>query len=341
MESRCPLILLLGVRRVGKTSLLKVALKESGQPHIYLDLRVLEEEGFSKAVLYRLLSDELSRLNSTWAKLREFLRRVRGVEVSGIRIELDWGRGGVMLSSLLDALNEWVEKEREASYLTIALDEAQLLRNMMGGKGRIDFRSLLAYGYDNLPNLKFLLTGSEIGLLMDFIGAEDPASPLYGRYREEITLERFDDEAAIKFLKAGFREHGIEAEGDTLIKVVKSLDGIVGWLTYYGYRAIREGRLDGNILNAVLEEAKLLASKELDKIIQRSSYYKLVLRSLGRGDERWTDIKRSVEAWSGHPISNAHLTRLLEGLLKLGIIEKRGQRYLVVDPVILEAVKHY
>ena len=48
MGSRCPLILLLGVRRIGKTSLLKVALKEAGQPYIYLDLRILEEEGYSR-----------------------------------------------------------------------------------------------------------------------------------------------------------------------------------------------------------------------------------------------------------------------------------------------------
>ena len=141
MGSRCPLILLLGVRRIGKTSLLKVALKEAGQPYIYLDLRILEEEGYSRVALYRLLSEELSRLHSAWKRLGEFVRKVRGVEIAGVRIELDWGSRGLMLSSLLKALNEWVEREKKASYLTLALDEAQLLRNMVGGKGRIEGQS--------------------------------------------------------------------------------------------------------------------------------------------------------------------------------------------------------
>lgn len=44
----------------------------------------------------------------------------------------------------------------------MTFDEAQLLRNMMGGKGRIDFRSLLAYAYDKLSNLIFILTVGDI-----------------------------------------------------------------------------------------------------------------------------------------------------------------------------------
>ena len=341
MGSRCPLILLLGVRRIGKTSLLKVALKEAGQPYIYLDLRILEEEGYSRVALYRLLSEELSRLHSAWKRLGEFVRKVRGVEIAGVRIELDWGSRGLMLSSLLKALNEWVEREKKASYLTLALDEAQLLRNMVGGKGRIDFRSLLAYSYDNLPNLKFILTGSEVGLLMDFVGAENPASPLYGRYREEIVLEGFDDETALSFLEKGFREQKLKVERELLEEAVRRLDGVVGWLAYYGYRVSQERKPNGQLLNAIFEEAKAMASKELEKIFQRSRYYRLVLRALGMGEGSWASIKRSVEAWTGKPVGNAQITRLLENLVKLGIIRRGDRGYQIVDPIIREAAKHY
>ena len=101
LRGECPLILLLGVRRIGKTSLLKVALRESSQPYIYLDLRVLEEEGYSKVVLYRMLSEELSRLQSSWNRLRSWLGSVKGVEIAGVRVELDWGREGVRLGALI------------------------------------------------------------------------------------------------------------------------------------------------------------------------------------------------------------------------------------------------
>ena len=339
LRGRCPLILLLGVRRIGKTSLLKVALREWGQPYIYLDLRVLEEEGYSRVILYRMLSEELSRLQSSWARLKDWLGRVRGIEIAGMRVELDWRSRGMRLTSLLNALDGWAREE--GSYLIMAFDEAQLLRNMMGGKGRIDFRSLLAYAYDNLSNLGFILTGSEIGLLMDFIGAENPESPLYGRYREEITLEGFDEEMSIDFLRAGFREQGIEADEEGLRKVVERLNGLVGWLTYYGYRASREGRLDGEILDAVIGEAKMMASKELERVVQRSRNYRLILKAIGEGASRWIDIKRRVEAWSGRPIQNPNLTRVLKNLMKLGIIRKVDRNYRIEDPIIREIVREY
>ncbi|MEM2089394.1 MAG: hypothetical protein QXI42_03925 [Thermoproteota archaeon] len=41
IRKRESLILLLGVRRIGKTSLLKVGLEECDMPHIYFDLRIL------------------------------------------------------------------------------------------------------------------------------------------------------------------------------------------------------------------------------------------------------------------------------------------------------------
>ena len=339
LRGECPLILLLGVRRIGKTSLLKVALRESSQPYIYLDLRVLEEEGYSKVVLYRMLSEELSRLQSSWNRLRRWLGSVKGVEIAGVRVELDWGREGVRLSSLLNSLNGWAGEE--GVYLTLAFDEAQLLRNMMGGKGRIDFRSLLAYAYDNLPNLKFILTGSEMGLLMDFIGAENPESPLYGRYREEITLEGFDEETSIGFLRAGFLEHGMKPDETTLRGVVERLNGLIGWLTYYGYRAISERRVDEEILKIVLEEAKAMASMELDKIVRRSKNYRLILRAIGEGRHRWIDIKRAVEAWSGRPIANPNLTRALKTLMKLGIVRRMDGMYRIEDPIIREVVRGY
>jgi len=340
LRSECPLILLLGVRRVGKTSLLKVALKEAGQPYIYLDLRSLEDTGFSRTSLYRMLSDELSRLYSTQEKLREYLKKVRGIEIAGFKIELNWGSDKLLLSSLFKALNDWVEESND-SHLILAFDEAQLLRFMAGGKGKINFRSLLAYSYDNLPNLKFVLTGSEVGLLMSFIGAENPESPLYGRYREEILLEKFNREKSIKFLEAGFKEHNIEPDFNILQKVVDKLDGIVGWLTYYGYKAVREKKLNSEILESVFEEAKAITSRELEKIVQRSKYYKLVLKAIALENNQWSNIKRIVEAWCERPISNAHLTRILKNLIKLGVVQKANGKYQIIDPVVKEVAKKY
>ena len=53
---------MLGIRRIGKTSVLKVFLNEVGIPHIYINARAFEEYGFSKDTLYRVLSEGFNRL---------------------------------------------------------------------------------------------------------------------------------------------------------------------------------------------------------------------------------------------------------------------------------------
>jgi nicotinate-nucleotide pyrophosphorylase (carboxylating) len=72
----------------------------------------------------------------------------------------------------------------------LAIDEAQWLR-LLKGHGKMDMALVLAYVYDNLSNVKVILTGSEVGLLHDFIGFNDVRSPLYGRIMDELTLEPF------------------------------------------------------------------------------------------------------------------------------------------------------
>lgn len=334
LNSPTPLIVLLGVRRIGKTSLLKTVLNELNYPYIYLDLRVLEDMGYSKAVFYRLLSEEFSRLALRWRVLRSLLRGVRGVGIAGFHVEFDWSREGISLSSIFNLLDEWVNKSFRDGFIVIALDEAQLLRNMIGGKGRIDFRSLIAYCYDNLKHVKFVLTGSEVGLLMDFIGIENSRSPLYGRVREEIVLERFSEDQAIGFLEAGFNEYGMRINYDLLRGVVESLDGIVGWLTYYGYKAVRKGRIDNELTEQVIGEASRMVRDELEPILKRSKYYALTLKSIAIGRRKWIDIKRTVEAWLNRPVTNTQIVRILETLVKLSIIRKNGSIYEIIDPII-------
>ncbi|WP_054843564.1 ATP-binding protein [Vulcanisaeta souniana] len=71
------------------------------------------------------------------------------------------------MTDLLNALS------KNLSQIVIAIDEAQILR-MMRGFGKIDFTQVLAYTYDNLNNVKVVLTGSEVGLLHDFLGLDNP-----------------------------------------------------------------------------------------------------------------------------------------------------------------------
>ncbi|MGB9759743.1 MAG: hypothetical protein ACPLZG_07985 [Thermoproteota archaeon] len=74
-----------------------------------------------------------------------------------------------------------------------------------------------------------------------FLKIDDPASPLYGRYIEEVKVEPLSREQSIDFLYKGFNEVGIKPSEKVIEDVVDKLDGIIGWLSYFGLTALRNG----------------------------------------------------------------------------------------------------
>jgi AAA+ ATPase superfamily predicted ATPase len=334
--SRQPMTLLLGIRRIGKTSVLKVALNELNAPYLYLDLRSLED--YSRASLYRLLSEAFSGILPKWKRLKEFLKNVKGVSVYGFSVEFDWKEKSLSLSEILGTLNRFAV-ETEKGFMAVAFDEAQIFRSFSGGKGRIDFGRILVYAYDNLSNLRLILTGSEAGLLFDALKLEDPSSPLYGRYVKIIRLERFDGEKSIDFLRKGFEELKIDVDEEMLHEVCKRVDGIAGWLTYFGCSFYESRKTGKEVLDEVTERALKLVKEELEKVFGKSRYYQLVLKAVSIGMDSWSGIKKAVEAWLGKPLHNAQISRIIENLIDLGLLEKAGDRYLIPDPLVSECCR--
>jgi AAA+ ATPase superfamily predicted ATPase len=75
----------------------------------------------------------------------------------------------------------------------------------------------------------------------------------------------------MKFLELRFNEVGMQLPKSVLEEVVRTLDGIPGWLAFYGYKAYQSRRFD--VLNEVLEKAVQLALGELEKIARSSRFY--------------------------------------------------------------------
>lgn len=331
-----PVTLLLGVRRVGKTSLLKSFLNSLGTPHIYLDLRVLEDRGYSRAQLYRLLSDSVSSCISKWKKMLECFRGIKGVGISGFKVEFDWREEALTLTTLLNKLNEYAVSGTDGGFIVISFDEAQLLRFLAGGKGRMDFRRIIAYAYDNLRGLRFILTGSEVGVLLHFLGLDDASSPLYGRYVSTVRVERFPRERSIEFLNRGFREAKMNVSDDILNAIVEKVDGIPGWLTYFGCMCLESGGASKEAIRAVTEKALGIVEGELEELFKRSSQYRHVLKAVSLGAASWSSIKKAVEVWIGRRLANAEITRSLNTLTSLSIVEKIDGEYRIADPLIAE-----
>ena len=53
----------------------------------------------------------------------------------------------------------------------------------------------------------------------------------------EIKIGHFDNKTSYNFLKAGFEEAKINVNENDINSAIDILDGIAGWLTYYGITA--------------------------------------------------------------------------------------------------------
>ncbi|WP_243675786.1 hypothetical protein [Vulcanisaeta distributa] len=100
-----PLIVVTGIRRIGKTSVINVALNELGIPYVLIDCRSLRDN-YGRSDLYRLISNALS---SSLDKLIDILRRIRGgISIMGNAVEIRWrvGSRSTLLSYLIGLMRE-------------------------------------------------------------------------------------------------------------------------------------------------------------------------------------------------------------------------------------------
>ncbi len=318
-----PLLVISGIRRIGKTSTLLVALNEVGRDYVLVDCRKLKEN-YGRQDLYNLFSTSFSTIVD---KIKDLLKRVRGVTILGNSIEFKWkGRNSVSLADLFDHLNE--------KKLIIAMDEVQKLRGPLSD----EIREAIAHAYDYDRNLTFILTGSEIGLLYDFLGVEDKDSPLYGRYYYSITLDRFSKEKSIEFLRKGFGETSMKVNDEIIEKLVEFFDGIPGWLTFGANRFI-----EGKKIEEVREIAIDVALNELENLIEAKRRvseiagrrYKNALKCLGLGENSWSKLLNCLQRAEGSTISSSVLDNIITNLEKSSIIKD----YEFLDPIYNEAGK--
>jgi AAA+ ATPase superfamily predicted ATPase len=320
------LIVIKGLRRTGKTSLIKILFNEIKHPKIFIDTREITEltpRGVN-SFLREIFLDYLKREKI----LKAILSYIESIEF-GVKITLKKERP--ILSRLLREIDEELGKRKEK--MVIFIDEAQVLKE-------VGFDRFLAFIYDNLKNFVVVLAGSEIGLLDELIGVESGA-PLYGRVKKIIEIERLSKENSILLMKEGFRQARKKVRAEEIEECIERLDGVIGWLTMYGYYALEEGH--ESALNKTIKEGAKIVASELNKFLSKREIarerYITILSILSHGPQTWSRIKEGLELKEKKRISEGRFSSLISTLLDYGFIIKVDGEYKLADPLISEALK--
>lgn len=308
------IIALIGARRVGKTSMMNVFYHETELPKVWIDGRIIENP---KKEIPSIISDIVESGKS------KIIGKIEGLSVSAF----GFGVGVNVIPK--KHLNEIENKIKKFGRLVVFIDEAQRMNH-------ISLADIVSYFYDRFPEITFILSGSEVGLMNDVLGSEKIGHPLHGRDITRININRFDKDRSFEFLKAGFEQAGQEVKQDEIMNVINELDGLVGWLTLYGYKkAIMKNK---DPLKVTIEMASQVAASELASFLKNRKGKKLYLYIIRHANGiSWTELKSRIEKEWGEVINPNSLTFALDQLLKYSFVEKKEEKYLLSDPLLFKA----
>lgn len=325
------IIVVTGLRRTGKTSFINVAISETNYPYAFLDMRDLPLVP-SHVEIIRKIETAFNKIGKKWlSTLSNVLKHVKGVNIVGGSITLDWGKKGVALTELFDKIDSWAKNQNKRFLL--AFDEAQLIR------GDKNIPRLFARIADINRNIVVIITGSEMGLLYDFLSFDDTESPLYGRHYVEIKMRNFTPKESKSFLKAGFKQAGIPCSNEIIENAVNKLNGIAGWLTLFGAKCRDTRKCSTETVDEVVDEGGKLARAEALKIAKFSSRYGVILNFLSKVEKaNWAKIKAVLEAHEKRSLPSSTFTEKLNKLVKTSLVEKENSEYRIADPLLAHGI---
>lgn len=330
---------LLGPRRVGKTSVVSVMAKKlsrkRGHHYIYFNL--------SRFIGAKALSIADIEPNRTSLKMittsKSYSLSLKGLSVEVRKTSIEEFTSD--FSRLIRVLSE------NAKLGVLIFDEAQILARLKN----VDFRGLFQEITDSYPNISLVFTGSMPGMLMEYLNPEAERAS-FMRSAETFTLERWSEEESLYFLKAGFESHGIKISEDLeLRRASAELGGIPGFLSYFGTTAvnlIRGGLPAKEALPRALEENRKYALSEWKRDIEAflnvytSEVYVGVLKVLASSYPtalRGAQVYRELEKVGKAPKRVQHIYKYLETLKKAGFIREAEGTYWIDDPLLRETIR--
>ena len=327
----------LGIRRIGKTSLVKVTLNEL---HDYVTLTInlgrlgskksYPMESFSRLFLEGAM--EVLRKYTFAGRVSKIIANRLGVNPEDV-LELNWAKVGVKLrefktedvNEVIRVLNSIAKDNKKE--LVVFIDEVQNVKKVKG----FDIGSFLHDIYEWCEDTTVIVSGSFIGVAEEVLNQVEEERPFYGRRFFRIKLERFDENKSREFLRRGFEEEGVKVDEKIIDEAVKLFDGIPGWLALFGrsysYSVKHSHPID---VKVVVKEAAKQVSKEFTGFLINSNSpkrYAEIILSLSRLGNRasLTEIRDVMNSLYRENIGDSRLYELLDTLVSYGFVLKTGR----------------
>ncbi|MCY0860923.1 MAG: ATP-binding protein [Metallosphaera prunae] len=340
---------LMGVRRVGKTSLLLASLRQSSLPYIYLSA---EEFTSGKSFdFHSFISGYVVSVTSTLYSLagyrvltdkgRSWLRQLRDL-VGAIKVTFNIPE----VSATLDVTLEKVERrKRLEEELPRIVDLPQIMAERFGVPRvviAIDEFQYLNLAKQSIPNVfhvlrsrwqfhtrvSYVISGSLIGMMNELLSSRD--QPFY-QFFYLMKVGPLPPDVSRDFLRRGFEHYGVRVGEEEIDRVVDYVDGLPAWLNLVGLKVVSEGKSVNQVLDTLTQDINVVNAIEGD-LRKLSPGARSVLKRLamlggqGRprdlGDDRWGVV------------------RALQQLIRYGIVEREDEgNYRIVDPLLVHYLR--
>ncbi len=296
---------ILGPRRVGKTSVINVFLNKYGSKYKYL---------------YYDLAFGMGREAISYTELTPVLTNI-SVEELGYSATLNLGlvKMDIRPRGIAEFQNAFLNLLRhlnsEGKKAVVIFDEAQVLPrftplNMLG---------MLQTISDGFENVTVVLSGSMPGLLERIINPTGDR-PFFARYIERINISRWDIEESVEYLKKGLPG----SPEEELREAAKELSNVPGFLAYYGKLRTR-GKTHEEALSITVNYAVKLWKEDLRNFIRiyKSPAYIIALRTIAKGPSYGVTTEEVVtEITSTLKISERRAKEVLKNLVDGGFLVK-------------------
>ncbi len=305
-----------GIRRVGKSSLMKVLSNEIELPFGWIDGRNV----FSKDKMEMEIKKALGSLLWKHSIKERIKKAVKSIGIGGIEISIEED-----VFSRLSTVPKGV----------LFVDEAQVM-------AEFGFDLYLAYLYDNFPNLTIVLAGSQIGLLEKLLGKGKKGNKgMRGRKVMEIMLKPLSKEKALSFLLEGFEQAKKEVELNELKEVVNLTGGLIGWLTLYGHERLYSSH--EKAINYVKEKAIEVLSDELSVLlshVKNKKAYITILKAISMGFNKWEEIYALLHK-NKLKVGKGFVSKALAKLIDYSFVIKKDNKFYLSDPLISLSVREF